>query len=124
MSTVGMPAWSREELESYLKAHFRPRPVEELRPVSASKARPEYYKKADLSSKQAADLSELLGELGSSFHERLFALIDESGMTDVSGLSPEKKHSHGDLHCAETGYCKCEGSAFPGRICIFSGKQE
>ena len=83
MSTVGMPAWSREELESYLKAHFLPRPVEELRPVSASKARTEYYKKADLSSKQAADLSELLGELGPSFHERLFALIVESGMTDV-----------------------------------------
>ena len=43
----------------------------------------DYCSKADLSSKQAEALSELLGELGSSFHERLFARIDESGMTDV-----------------------------------------
>ena len=39
--------------------------------------------KQDLTAAQSQDLSELMDEIGESFHEKLFKLIDASGMTDV-----------------------------------------
>ena len=39
--------------------------------------------KQELTAAQSQDLGELMEELGESFHEKLFKLIDASGMTDV-----------------------------------------
>lgn len=75
----------REELSVYLRERFRPLPEgsERAEPDVYIGSLSEFRQKPDLSSKQAADLSELLGELGSSFHEQLFSLINSSGMTDT-----------------------------------------
>ena len=83
MSAVNRPSWSREELEPYLNHYYLSKAAEAAGPFISAKAGSEYCKKEDLSPKQAADLSELLGELGSSFHEQLFSLIDQSGMSDA-----------------------------------------
>lgn len=40
-------------------------------------------KRKELTKNQSADLQHLLDEVGDSFHERLFELIDSRGMTDV-----------------------------------------
>lgn len=40
-------------------------------------------KQKDLTRDQSIDLQHLLDEAGDSFHEKLFELIDKSGMTDV-----------------------------------------
>lgn len=40
-------------------------------------------KQKELTGDQSMDLQHLLDEAGDSFHEKLFELIDESGMTDV-----------------------------------------
>ena len=40
-------------------------------------------KKSILTEKEIIDLKSLMDEIGDSFHEKLFQLIDQSGMTDV-----------------------------------------
>ena len=80
------------ELSAYLREHYHPEAAggESGSSVPAgsgggpSAAAPDgLLRKEDLTPHQAADLSELLGELGPSFHERLFSLIDGRGMTDA-----------------------------------------
>lgn len=74
---------SRSELDQYLEAQYEYSFADSKAEALSVSDADIYYGKADLTEKQEADLSEILGELGSSFHERLFVLIDESGMSDA-----------------------------------------
>lgn len=73
------------ELEQYIKLNYKLYTAEpETDAVCEKNA---YYgdisKQKELTKNQSADLQHLLGEVGDSFHERLFELIDSRGMTDV-----------------------------------------
>ena len=60
-------------------------PKKEEKPAKHRRPRlPSIFKeKQSLSSDQAKNLNHLMDELGESFHEKLFELIDASGMTDA-----------------------------------------
>ena len=69
----------REELEAYLQSHWTgpqegPVPVGEVRKETS---------KEGLSSLDALSLEKLISEMGETFHERLFSLIDRQGMKEV-----------------------------------------
>ena len=74
-----------QQLDNYIKINY----IESLQ--GADKGRTgepsnlcvDISKENNLTQNQAVDLKHLLDEVGDSFHEKLFELIDSKGMTDV-----------------------------------------
>ena len=96
-------------------------------------------KQKELTRDQSMDLRHLLDEAGDSFHEKLFELIDKSGMSDVevykrAGIDrrlfskirsnpayhPRKEHSACTCICIKVGYKSNKRSFSQGGICTFS----
>ena len=71
----------RERLDAYINEHYEPSGGSSVLPDDG--AFMPGTAKDSLSSRQVVGLKALLEELGMSFHEKLFSLIAESGMTDA-----------------------------------------
>ncbi len=76
-----------KELQLYIEEHYTEYPdfVEDECILEDLENMTDQLKKSGLSSnlKETRSLNDVLDELGESFHEQLFRLIDLSGMTDV-----------------------------------------